>query len=135
MIELDKLRVGEVVPELEFGPVSRATLALFAGASGDHNPVHIDIDFARKVGAGDVFAHGLLSMAVLGRLLTNWVPQEQIRAFGVRFTSITHVHRTLRCTGTVIDVRTVGNERRLRLQLAAITEDGKTLDGWAEIAG
>ena len=45
-------------------------LALFAGASGDHNPIHIDIDFARKAGMPDVFAHGMLSMAWLGRLLT-----------------------------------------------------------------
>ena len=41
----------------------RATLALFAGASGDHNPIHIDLDVARSAGLDDVFAHGMLSMA------------------------------------------------------------------------
>ncbi len=42
-------------------PVDRTTLALFAGASGDHNPIHIDIDFARRAGMPDVFAHGMLA--------------------------------------------------------------------------
>jgi acyl dehydratase len=56
-------------------PVSRLGLALYCGASGDHNPIHVDIDFAKAAGMPDVFAHGMLSMAWLGRLLTNWVPQ------------------------------------------------------------
>ena len=54
----------------ETEPISRLTLALFAGASGDHNPIHVDLDFARAAGMDDVFAHGMLSMAYLGRMLT-----------------------------------------------------------------
>ena len=64
------IQVGDTLPALQLAPVDRQTLALFAGASGDHNPVHIDIDFARKAGMPDVFAHGMLGMAWLGRLLT-----------------------------------------------------------------
>ncbi|MGD9549587.1 MAG: MaoC/PaaZ C-terminal domain-containing protein, partial [Burkholderiaceae bacterium] len=55
------LQVGDEMPVLELPPITRTTLALFAGASGDHNPIHIDIDFARKAGMPDVFAHGMLS--------------------------------------------------------------------------
>ena len=77
--------------KLELPPVSRTTLALYAGASGDHNPLHIDIDAARSAGFDDVFTHGMLSMAFLGRLLTDLVPQERIRSYQVRFTSITPV--------------------------------------------
>src|SRR6478672_1544743 len=83
---------NEQVPVLETEPVSRLTLALFAGASGDHNPIHVDLDFARAAGFDDVFAHGMLSMAYLGRMLTDWIPQEALRGFRVRFTAITHVH-------------------------------------------
>ena len=64
---------------LTLPPINRTTLALFAGASGDHNQIHIDIDFARQAGMPDVFAHGMLSMAYLGRLLTQWVDQRQLR--------------------------------------------------------
>ncbi|GAO70694.1 MaoC family dehydratase [Comamonas sp. E6] len=59
----DEVQVGDALPALELSPISRTTLALFAGASGDHNPIHIDTDFARKAGMPDVFAHGMLGMA------------------------------------------------------------------------
>ncbi|HEY3709529.1 MAG TPA: MaoC/PaaZ C-terminal domain-containing protein [Amycolatopsis sp.] len=79
------MNVGTELPPLKVPPISRTTLALFAGASGDHNPIHLDLDVARSAGLEDVFAHGMLSMAYLGRLLTDWVPQERIRSFAVRF--------------------------------------------------
>jgi len=51
---LRSLQVGDQLPPLLTEPVTRLTLALYAGASGDHNPMHIDIDFARRAGAPDV---------------------------------------------------------------------------------
>jgi acyl dehydratase len=93
-IDAAAVAVGTELPPLALPPISRTTLALFAGASGDHNPIHIDLDVARSAGMDDVFAHGMLSMAYLGRLLTGWVPQERIRSYGVRFAAIT------RCTGS-----------------------------------
>ena len=72
-LHYDELEIDQDLPELILPPISRTTLALFAGASGDHNPIHIDLDFARAVGMSDVFAHGMLSMAYLGRLFLVWV--------------------------------------------------------------
>ncbi len=98
----DAVSVGDPLPPLLLPPVTRTTLALFAGASGDHNPIHIDIDFARAAGMPDVFAHGMLSMAWLGRLLTTWAPQQALREFDVRFSAMTrvgerdHLHRPRR---------------------------------------
>jgi acyl dehydratase len=77
--------VGTELPPLRLEPVSRSTLALFAGASGDHNPIHIDLDVAKSASLNDVIAHGMLSMAYLGRLLTNWVPRQRIPSYQVRF--------------------------------------------------
>jgi acyl dehydratase len=65
----DTVQVGDELPALQIPPVDRATLALFAGASGDHNPIHIDIDAARCAGLPDVFAQGMLGMGWLGRLI------------------------------------------------------------------
>jgi acyl dehydratase len=96
--------VGTALPPLDLPPVSRAALALFAGASGDHNPIHIDIDFARAAGHADVFAHGMLSMAYLGRLLTNWIPQQHIQSIKVRFSAITPVHSQPVCAGHVTSI-------------------------------
>ena len=78
----DSIKVGDELPDHESAPISRHTLALYCGASGDHNPMHVDIDFAKKFGMPDVFAHGMLSMAYLAQLLTQWVPQQNIRALG-----------------------------------------------------
>lgn len=100
----ERLTVGAELPPLAVAPISRTTLALFAGASGDTNPIHIDLDVARSAGLADVFAHGMLSMAYLGRLLTTWFPPPQIRSFGVRFVAITPVHAEPTCHGTVRSV-------------------------------
>ena len=96
--DLDKVSVGEKIPDLVIEPVTRSTLALYAGASGDHNPIHIDLDFARKAGMNDVFAHGMLIMAYLGRAITNIAPQSSLRNFNVRFSSITNVGNVLTCS-------------------------------------
>ncbi|SEL79445.1 MaoC/PaaZ C-terminal domain-containing protein [Streptacidiphilus jiangxiensis] len=94
------MKTGDTLT-LDAPEITRTVLALYAGASGDHNPVHIDSDACREVGIPDVFAHGMLSMAYLGRLLTDWVPQRRIRSYEVRFSAITPVHAKPRCTGTV----------------------------------
>jgi acyl dehydratase len=132
---LSNVEVGSALPPLEIAPISRTTLALFAGASGDHNPIHIDLDVARSAGLQDVFAHGMLSMAYLGRLLTNWVPQRDIRSFGVRFAAITPIHGQPTCTGTVTAIEVVSGERRATLSLAVTLADGTvTLIGDAVVA-
>ncbi len=100
-ISFDSLKVGDAVPALTVKPISRTTLALYAGASGDHNPIHIDIDFARTHGLDDVIAHGMLIMAYAGRMLTDWVPQTALQRYGVRFSAITAVHDEITCTGTI----------------------------------
>ena len=69
---MENIPIDTVIPPLELPPISRTTLALYAGASGDHNPIHIDLDFARSAGLEDVFVHGMLSMAYLGRMLTKY---------------------------------------------------------------
>lgn len=101
--ELGAIAVGYRLPTLALPGLSRTTLALYAGASGDHNPNHIDIDAARAAGEDDVFAHGMLVMAWLGRLLTQWAPPESIRIFDVRFTSMTRVGERISCGGEVVD--------------------------------
>jgi acyl dehydratase len=129
-VGLSALAVGEELPPLEPGRISRTTLALFAGASGDDNPIHIDLDVARSAGLDDVFAHGMLSMAYLGRLLTAWVPQERIRSLSVRFVAITPVHARPRCEGRVVAI----DDGLAELALQVVLPDGTvTLTGSATI--
>ncbi len=129
------VEVGTQLPPLVIEPISRTTLALFAGASGDHNPIHIDIDAAKAAGFEDVFAHGMLSMAYLGRLITSWVPQSRLRALSTRFTSITPVLAQPTCTGTVVSIDEVDGEQRATIELAITLADGTvTLSGAAVVA-
>ena len=131
----DTVRIGTELPPLGVADVSRTTLALFAGASGDHNPIHIDIDVARSAGLDDVFAHGMLSMAYLGRLLTGWVPQERIRSFDVRFRAITPIHAAPTCSGRVVAIEDTGDGRVARIDLTVMLPDGTvTLTGSAVVA-
>jgi acyl dehydratase len=116
--------VGFELPPLVLPAVNRTTLALYAGASGDHNQVHIDLDFARQARQPDVFAHGMLSVAYLGRLLTGWVAQRQIRSLSVRFTGITQVGHIPTCHGKVIELLEVDGERRARLAIRCTNQYG-----------
>jgi acyl dehydratase len=122
----ESVRVGDVLPALQLPPVDRATLALFGGASGDHNPVHIDLDFARRAGMPDVFAQGMLGMAWLGRLLTQWAPQSRLRRFDVRFQGITHLGNAMRCTGRVVEKLEHRGEPCVRIEIQSTNQFGQT---------
>ncbi len=121
----DALSVGDCLPSFTTEPVSRLTLALYATGSGDHHPLHLDQDFVRANGIPDVFAHGMLGMAYLGRLLTQWVPQDAIRSFGVRFTAITQIGERMVCTGKVVEKLEQGGEKCVRLELTCANEQGE----------
>ncbi len=123
-INFDDVAVGDELPELAVPPITRTTLALFAGASGNHNPIHIDLDFARAAGQDDVFAHGMLTMAYIGRLLTGWVPQRNLSSFQLRFMGITHLQNALKCTGRVLEKVEENGEHRVRLEVASEDQEG-----------
>ncbi len=124
-LSYDNISVGQALPALTLEPINRTTLALFAGASGDHNPVHIDIDFARKAGMPDVFAHGMLSMAWLGRLLTQWVPQMQLREINTRFAGITHLGHIITCTGRVVEKFENEGAKLVRVEIQSANQYGE----------
>jgi acyl dehydratase len=135
MLDYDTLKIGDALPPLELPAITRHALALYCGASGDHNPIHVDTDFAKSAGVPDVFAHGMLSAAWLGRLLTNWVAQSAIRSLDVRFAAITHVGERIICTGRVLEKFEHGGKRLVKLQLATANQDGMTkLTGEALVA-
>jgi acyl dehydratase len=135
MAEAHTAAVGDMLPELIRGPIDRATLALFAGASHDHVRLHIDSDFAKAAGMDDVFAHGMLSMAWLAQMLTHWVPQERLRRWNVRFIAITPLHATVTCRGEITGIFEEGGERLARVKVGSWTNRNvQTLDGEAVVA-
>ena len=133
-LKYDSLKVGDELPVMTTDPVSRHTLALYCGASGDHNPIHVDLDYAKAAGLDDVIAHGVLSMGYLARMLNNWVPQQKIRSYRTRFTAMTNVGHTVTCTGRILEKLVVDGEKRVRVELYAETPQAQTLVAEAVVA-
>ena len=127
--------VGDRLVHKTFPPITRHTLALYCGASGDHNPIHVDSDFAKAAGFPDVFSHGMLVMGYLGQALTDAVPPSRIRSFSTRFAAITQLGARLTCDGQVTELIEHKGERRARLALTTKDETGEVkLAGEAIIA-
>ncbi|MGB3431564.1 MaoC/PaaZ C-terminal domain-containing protein [Achromobacter sp.] len=118
------ISVGDSLPALRIAPISRKTLALYAGASADHHPMHIDLDYARSAGATDVFAHGMLSAAYVGRMLTDWVPQQRIRRLTMRFTGIMQLGAEPLCSAQVAAKMVEDGEQRVRVTLSCADQHG-----------
>lgn len=81
------LQVGDTREQVVIEKINRTHIVKYAGASGDFNPIHHDEIFAKEVaGYPSVFAHGMLSMGLTGRALTDWLGVTALKRYGVRFT-------------------------------------------------
>lgn len=81
------LQVGDSREQVVIEKINRTHIVKYAGASGDFNPIHHDEVFAKEVaGYPSVFAHGMLSMGLTGRALTDWLGVMALKRYGVRFT-------------------------------------------------
>ncbi|MFT4562738.1 MAG: acyl dehydratase [Gammaproteobacteria bacterium] len=119
------LNVDDNIPSMTMPPVTRHALAIYCGASGDHNPLHVDIDFARESGLDDVIAHGMLIMAYMGRTLTDWAPQDAIRSFDTRFQAMTLIGDAITTTGTIVEKFDEGKEHCVRVEVTAADQRGE----------
>ena len=120
----EEIQVGFHLPAFKAPPVSRQALAIYCGASGDHNPIHVDIDFAKAAGLEDVIAHGMLVMAYAGRMLTNWMPQSSIKNFDIRFLNMTEIGEKICSNGVVREKFIEANQKILVVEVLAKGQDG-----------
>ena len=98
------VKVGDQIEPLH-RTVPQAQIDAYAEASGDHNPIHVDPDFAQSVGLPGAIAHGLLSMGILVQALARWAGgAEHIGSVEVRFSKPLVAGGTITCTGTVVAV-------------------------------
>jgi len=104
-LNANELNVGDSHSERLVEDLKRTQIVMYAGASGDYNPVHTDEVFTTKVaGYPSVFAHGMLTMGMTGKMLTNYVGDGRLTEYGVRFTSQVFPGDTLDATATVTAV-------------------------------
>lgn len=127
-LSAQNLKVGDTYEEVVIDDLTRTQLVMYAGTSGDYNPLHSDDVYTREVaGYPGVFAHGMLSMGLTGKMLTNYVGDGRLTKYGVRFTNQVWPGDTLTATATVAEIRSEGSDQVVDLTLETKNQDGKTV--------
>ena len=125
-LRASELKVGDSRTEVVLENLSRTRIVMYAGASGDYNPLHSDEVYVTQVaGYPSVFAHGMLSMGATGKLLTDWVGDGQLTSYGVRFVNQVWPGDTLTGTATVEAVREDGGQHFADFSVTTVNQDGK----------
>ena len=120
------IEVGQTFSQVVVDDLTRTQIVQYAGASGDYNPIHSDEPFAKEVaGYPTVFAHGMLTMGLTGKLVTDTVGDGTLTDYGVRFVSQVWPGDTLTATAEVTAVNT--DDNLVELSVATVNQDGTTV--------
>ncbi len=124
MLFFDDVREGDAAPEVAH-ELTRTDLVMYAGASGDFNPMHHDEVAAQAAGLPSVFGHGMFTMGLLGKALTDYVGVGNLRTYKVRFTKQTWPGETLTTHVTVAAKYDEGGEPQVDLDCSVVNQDGE----------
>jgi acyl dehydratase len=125
-LKASTLKVGDTHSERVVENLSRTQIVQYAGASGDYNPLHTDEIYTTQIaGYPTVFAHGMLTMGLTSKMLTNYVGPGRLTKFGVRFTNQVWPGDTLDAMATVEAIRDEGGQKLVDLKLSTTNQDGK----------
>ena len=120
-----QLNVGDEYQEVVVDNLTRTQIVQYAGASGDYNPLHTDEIYTTEIaGYPSVFAHGMLSMGLTGKMLTNYVGDGRLTKYGVRFVSQVFPGDSLTAKATVEAVRDEDGDSFVDLALSTVNQDG-----------
>jgi acyl dehydratase len=133
-LHASRLKVGETHTARIVDDLKRTQIVQYAGASGDYNPLHTDEIFTTKVaGYPSVFAHGMLTMGMTGKMLTDYVGDARLKKYGVRFTSQVFPGDTLDASATLKEIRDEGGGKVAVFDVKTVNQNGvEVLSGYAE---
>src|ERR1044071_5531754 len=124
-LKASKLKVGDVHAARLVEDLKRTQIVQYAGASGDYNPLHTDEIFTTQVaGYPSVFAHGMLTMGMTGKMLTDYVGDGRLTKYGVRFTNQVWPGDTLTAKAEVEAVREEDGVPLVDLKVTTVNQDG-----------
>jgi acyl dehydratase len=133
-LKASDLSVGEEHSALLVQDLKRTQIVQYAGASGDYNPLHTDEVYASEVaGYPTVFAHGMLTMGMTGKMLSDYVGDGRLTKFGVRFTNQVWPGDDLSATLVLQAIEDVDGEKRANFEVCTTNQDGAVvLKGYAQ---
>ena len=120
----DDVSEGDAAPEFSH-ELTRTDLVMYAGASGDFNPMHTDEVKAKEAGLPSVFGHGMFSAGLLAKSLTDYVGVGNLKRYKVRFTKQTWPGETLTAKNTIVAKREEDGEHLVDLQSELVNADGE----------
>jgi acyl dehydratase len=125
-LKASELKVGDTFQAVVVEDLSRTQIVMYAGSSGDYNPLHTDDLFAKEVaGYPGVFAHGMLTMGMTGRALTDWVGDGRLTKYGVRFSRQVWPGDTLTTTLTVEAIRSEADGSVADVKVSTVNQNGE----------
>jgi acyl dehydratase len=126
----EDVKIGDEALALTVPRLSRTQIVRYAGASGDFNPIHHDEKFSIRAGNETVFAHGMLSMGLMGKMLTDWVGDGNLRHFRVRFLNRVWPLDTVTYKAVVTDKKAENGEALISADIYAENQNGvRTIEG------
>ncbi|HEY2050625.1 MAG TPA: MaoC/PaaZ C-terminal domain-containing protein [Caulobacteraceae bacterium] len=133
-LKASNLKVGESHTARIVDDLKRTQIVQYAGASGDYNPLHTDEIFTTQVaGYPSVFAHGMLTMGMTGKMITDYVGDARLKKYGVRFTSQVFPGDTLDATATLKEIKDEGADKVAVFDVSTVNQNGvQVLSGYAE---
>jgi acyl dehydratase len=123
-LKFDAVNEGDVAPEVSH-KLTRSDLVAYAGASGDFNPMHTDEVTAQAAGLPSVFGHGMFSMGLLGKALTDYAGVGNLASYKVRFTKQTWPDEVLTTKIEVAGKREEDGKRLIDLTCSLANGDGE----------
>jgi acyl dehydratase len=127
-IKASEIAVGDVFEDVLVEDLKRTQLVMYAGTSGDYNPLHTDDVYCREAaGYPGVFAHGMLTMGMTGRVITDRFGAENVKKFGVRFTNQVWPGDDLKGRAVVDAIREEGGETLVDLTVATTNQKGEVV--------
>ena len=128
VLQATPLRIGDTVEQVVVDGLTRTQLVMYAGASCDFNPLHTDEVYATQAaGFPSVFGHGMLTMALTGKAVTDYVGDGRLRRFGGRFRDQVWPGDTLTARISVVEIRREGDESVAVLDIATVNQQGATV--------
>ena len=124
-LKASEIKVGDTFSQCLVEDLKRTQIVQYAGASGDYNPLHTDEKYTKEIaGYPGVFAHGMLTMGMTGKLLTDVVGDGRLSSYGVRFTNQVWPGDTLNAIATIVAIREEGDLKFADLEVVTTNQDG-----------